>query len=241
MSALLQRWSHLRRELGAGVALLLLVHRLLTRATRGKAGVFAYRLYGQPIGRGHFDSVRDDAALLVTRVTIEHPLVNDFPRPPQVVKGRFSDGATCYCAELRGRFAGYIWISRQCYEEDEVRCTYVLGDARRCVWDFDVFVVPALRMGRTLARLWKHVDAELAAEGIFWSLSRISAFNRGSSGAHARMGAIEVGRVCFVVVGPAQLALLNRPPYVHLSLVASNRISILVPSPGSWPKEGSAT
>jgi hypothetical protein len=74
-----------------------------------------------------------------------------------------------------------------------------------------------LRFGRTLARLWLHVEQALASEGIRWSFSRISLFNSGSLSAHRRLGAVRRGTALFLVLGPAQLALLSVTPFVHAS------------------------
>jgi hypothetical protein len=162
-------------------------------------------------------------------------LVHEFPRPADVLARRFAQGTSCHSAIVNGRFGGFIWISRQCYEEDEVRCSYRLDDPQRCVWDFDVYVPPELRMGRTLARLWQHVDALLAAEGVAWSLSRISAFNRASQQSHARLGAVQVGWAVFLVLGPVQLALATRTPYLHLSLTRASRPTLTVRAPSATP------
>ena len=118
---------------------------------------------------------------------------------------------------MKGSFGGYIWISRGQHAEDEVRCRYILASPERSAWDFDVYVEPRLRLGRTLARLWWHVDQALAGEGVRWCFSRISLFNSGSLAAHQRLGAVRLGTAVFLVLGPAQLAVLSVAPFVHAS------------------------
>jgi hypothetical protein len=50
----------------------------------------------------------------------------------------------------------------------------------KAVWDFDVYVVPAYRLGYTFLKLWDTANAHLRSLGVRWTLSRISAFNAGS-------------------------------------------------------------
>lgn len=200
------------REMGAGTTALYALHRLLPRLSGGRLQLFAYGLYAQPLGQGLLDAVRDDPQTVVTVVDAGTPLAAAFPRPPTVIAERFASGAECHAATLRGEFAGYIWIARGHYDEDEVRCRYELPADGRSVWDFDVHVEPHLRLGRTMARLWKAVDAALAAEGVRWTFSRISLFNRASLQSHARLGARHCGSVVFLQAGPLQAACSTVPP-----------------------------
>ncbi len=101
--------------------------------------------------------------------------------------------------------------------EDEVRCRYVLDEPVHGVWDFDVYVVPKYRLGRTLARLWRAADIELERAGVAWSFSRISAFNAGSRRTHEKLGAVSCGGAVFVVLGGLQVALMSQAPFVHVS------------------------
>jgi hypothetical protein len=210
-----QRIRALVGELGLPVACLYLVHRITVRLSRGHARLVAYALYAQPIGSGRLTAVREDANSVVEAVVASDAICASFPRPANVIRQRFHDQARCYVARVKGSFGGHIWISRDRHVEDEVRCQYVLAVPELSAWDFDVYVEPRLRLGRTLARMWWHVDQSMAAEGVRWSFSRISLFNSGSLGAHQRLGAVRVGTALFLVCGPAQLALLSVAPFVH--------------------------
>ncbi|MCU0927174.1 MAG: hypothetical protein MUF44_14505, partial [Hydrogenophaga sp.] len=88
---------------------------------------------------------------------------------------------------------------------------YEIADPVTCVWDYDVYVEPRLRLGRAMARLWRAVDDDLAARGVRWSFSRINRFNAASMRAHQRLGAVEIGRVMFSVVGSLQLRRVGAP------------------------------
>jgi hypothetical protein len=215
--AIPQRYGALVKQFGVAVSALYVLDRLLRRLSGGFVRVVAYALYAQPIGAATRASVRDDAHTTVSKVAPSDLVIAAFPRPAEVIRRRFAGGSCCYVAQVKDKFAGFIWISRDRYEEDEVRCLYVLSVPDVSAWDFDVYVEPTLRLGRTLARLWKHVDASLAADGIKWSFSRISIFNTASVRAHQRLGAVKVGRASFLLLGPLQLALLSSRPFVHLS------------------------
>jgi len=216
-------------ELGAAASLLYGLDKLLKAASRGRAAVVAYRFYAQPLSNSPLAAVRDAPETSVALVGPESPLVDAFPRPRDVIARRFSEGAVCYAALVRGEFAGHIWISRRRYCEDEVRCVYVLADALREVWDFDVYVEPRFRLGRTLARMWKAVAADLARTGVHWSISRISIFNRHSIATHVRLGACCVGTAVFLRLGRLQFGVFSLRPYIDLSWRASSRPTLHLP------------
>jgi hypothetical protein len=212
-----RRFRSLVDELGFGAACLYLVHRLVVRSSGGRARLVAYALYAQPIGAGRLAAMREDANTLIEDVAASDPICAAFPRPADVIRQRFDEPSRCYVARVKGSFGGYIWISRERHAEDEVRCLYVLAAPNHSVWDFDVYVEPRLRLGRTLARLWWHVDRAMAREGVRWSFSRISLFNPGSLGAHQRLGAVRLGSAVFFVIGPLQLAMFSVAPFIHAS------------------------
>lgn len=218
---LVTRWRSLTLEFGgSGLALLYVLHRVLQKASGGRAAVVPYLLVAQPVGNSALGSVKPDSATVVREARHDDALLPSFPRPTVINEQRFSDGARCHVASVKGDFAGHIWIARQCYREDEVRCTYLLADPERCVWDFDVYIEPRFRLGRTMARLWRGVDDALVAQGVQWSFSRINRFNLGSVRSHQRLGAREVGRISFVVLGPVQIR-LGGGAAVTISLSAS--------------------
>lgn len=231
-------WQGLVREMGAPMAALYTLHRLLGKLSGGRARIVPYAIYAQPLGSAALSSVRDDPATVTMRCLTGDSSTNDFPRPGPVIAARFAAGAECYATLVKGQFAGHIWIARNRYDEDEVRCEYVLSDAKRCVWDFDVYVAPAYRLGRALARMWKAVDANLRIDGVAWSFSRISLFNRGSISTHERLGAVRTGHAIFVVIGSAQLALLSASPFVHASLGDPRRPTILLREPPTNAAQG---
>lgn len=230
------RWRSLRAEHGStSVALLYGLHRVLQRLSGGRAAVVPYLLVAQPVGNAALADVKPDPGTVVRRVGPDDPVTTEFPRPPDVVSARFAAGAECHVAFVKERFAGFIWIMRARYVEDELRCVYEITDPSAGVWDFDVYVEPRLRLGRTMARLWKEVDDKLAAEGIRWSFSRINRFNAASVRSHQRLGARTIGSACFVVLGPLQLAVGRSPRLVSVSLGQGAGPRLRVDSPGPPP------
>lgn len=209
-------FKHTFERLGWFNGILYLGSRALERLTSGRMRIVRYVLVAQPIGGVAGQPLRPDPATELRRVAEDDSAVADFPRPAPVLRRRYRAGARCTAAWVKGTFAGFIWIQRDAYDEDEVRCTYVLEDAARCVWDFDVYVEPRFRVGRTLARLWSHVDRELALEGVRWSISRISAFNPASLAAHGRLGVVTLATATFVQAGRWQLAWLPGRPFIHV-------------------------
>lgn len=199
-------WRALRRQFDRQTALLYAAHRLLGVVTGGRAQIVPYVLYAQPLGSAVLRGLKPDNKTVVRLCQPGDPQVPAFPRPPAVLAARWRAGAKCFAAAVKGDFGGHIWISENVHDEDEVRCRFQLPPTG--VWDFDVFVVPQLRHGRTMARLWAAVDAQLHSEGRQWSYSRISRFNNASLQAHERLGAREVARATFLKLGVLQLAWL---------------------------------
>lgn len=210
---------------------LYLCSRLMERLSGGRVRLVKYHIVAQPVGAGAFSGVRPDAATLISQVGPDSPLLAMFPRPQAIIRQRFAYGAECLVAEVKGSFAGYLWLARAAYDEDEVRCRFDLADPARSVWDFDVYVEPRYRLGRTMARLWQAADERLAAQGVVWTFSRISAFNAESLSAHGRLGIVKCHSLIFVVLGRLQLSLLPQWPFLHMSIsdLSPPRIRLALP------------
>ncbi|MDH4393731.1 MAG: hypothetical protein QE285_20195 [Aquabacterium sp.] len=199
-------WHALRRQFDRQTALLYAAHRLLGVMSGGRVQIVPYALFAQPLASPALHGLKPDEKTVVRLCLADDPLVRAFPRPGAVLADRWRAGALCFSATVKDDFAGHIWISENFHDEDEVRCRFHLpADG---VWDFDVFVVPRMRLGRTMARLWAGVGAHLCSKGHRWSYSRISRFNNASLQAHERLGAREVARATFIKLGALQLAWL---------------------------------
>ena len=218
-------------ELGRREAALYILARLLDSASRGRIRLVRYQFVAQPVPASPQSTSRPSTTSRIRSIDADDPIVPAFPRPPAVIAQRFADGANCFVAESRERFAGFIWLKRDAYEEDEIRCRYEFVPPGRCAWDYDVYVEPEFRIGRTFSRLWETANAHLAADGVRWSLSRISAFNPGSLAAHRRLGIRPLCAATFLVAGPIQLSFLPQPPYLHLGTGPQSRPVLRLSAP----------
>ena len=203
-------------RLGPTNGLLYLVACALATASRGRCGLFKYHFVAQPVPRERLVGLPRTSSVRFRTVSSDDAVVSRFPRPPGVIAARFADGATCLVAEKDGELAAFIWLKLESYDEDEVRCRYVL--APDVAWDFDAWIAPRFRMGRMFVQLWDAANDLLRTHGRRWSASRISAFNPVSLASHARFGTVRLMSAVFVVLGPFQLSLLSRPPYLHCSV-----------------------
>ena len=152
-----------------------------------------------------------------------------YPRAERVLEQRYANGALSLAA-FKGRnrgnndggeLTGFLWLTFDAYQEDEVRARYILVSADSS-WDFDVWVAPQERFGPSFGRLWDEANRLLRARAVRWSCSRISAFNGASLRAHARFGTVRLGTATFLCCGRWQWMFATLAPYVHLSHRASS-------------------
>jgi GNAT superfamily N-acetyltransferase len=203
------------RRLGVPGGLLWVTARTLHAVTFARWRLHRYWFVAQPVADGAL-AAASPRAIVVRAIAPDDPLVGRFPRPQEVIAARFRMGAICLVAERQSEFVGFLWLKERSYPEDEVRCLYMLDPPGAAAWDFDVYVEPTHRGGRTFARLWEGANAWLREHGYRWTLSRISAFNPESIAAHRRLGIRRVGAATFLTAGRTQIAFLDRAPFVHV-------------------------
>jgi hypothetical protein len=202
------------RRFGPVNGSLWLVGRALSVLTHDRCRIQRYYFVAQPVPRARRASTNGTITLRWVHAT--DPIVEQFPRPPEIIAGRFAMGSHCLVAERRGEFVGFLWLKERNYPEDDVRCRYVLEPSDEAAFDFDVYVEPPHRVGRTFARLWDEANAWLAEHGYGWSISRISAFKPESLAAHRRLGTQRIGSAIFLCIGTLQISLLHRAPFVQV-------------------------
>jgi hypothetical protein len=176
-----------------------------------------YYFIAQPVPTERLLSGRRGAGIEVREVPQSDPLVKTFPRPAWVIPYRYGQGAVCLAAFRDGKCAGFLWMLLGPYREDEVRCRYVPLPPGSAAWDFDLYVYPEHRNSLVFMRLWDEANRYLAARGVRWSLSRISAFNPGSLSAHARLGARRIGSAVFLSIGRLQICAASVPTRFSIS------------------------
>ena len=232
LHSLRQTWA----QLGPLDSVLYWLDRGLRLISRGHVRLNRYYLVAQPVPELPLVPLRNSARTRIRLIAPDDPVIAQFPRPPQVITQRLATTPDCFVAESDGRFIGFLWLAYGHYDEDEVRCRFELTDPAHCVWDYDVYVEPAHRLGRVFYRLWDAANRHLAAQGIRWSLSRISAFNPGSLASHAGFGARILFPATFITLGRLQIMLSCRPPYVHAGLGAGTCATLrLVPPEADEP------
>ncbi|KAB8049893.1 hypothetical protein GCN74_27335 [Janthinobacterium sp. FT14W] len=215
----LQRLAASLRQLGWRDSAWLAVARLLARVPGGRCALHRYQFVAQAVAPGSLCRGRGQS-IQVTPCLAEADLPAGPMRRPGVLRERYRQGAQCLVAhggqQPDAAMAGWIWLLRHGCQEDEVRARYALASSQSS-WDLDVWVHPAQRGGLVFARLWEEANAVLYAQGVRWSCSRISRFNRASLGAHARLGTHALGTATFVRCGRWQWMAASLPPYLHLS------------------------
>ena len=193
------------RDFGVGGGFAYLVNHLL-RTVSSSAGLFSYELVEQPVqGQTLLPSVHAQHVRFV-KLEPGAEQLNQVPRPAAVIANRFGQGAECLAVYMKERYVGYAWFAFDRYEEDEVRCSYLLDRPAQTAFDFDVYVFPAYRLGRAFAAVWHASNQYLAAQGVTRTCSRIATSNTASRRAHAQLGARVVGRALFLCLGSWQLS-----------------------------------
>lgn len=206
------------RSLGWTDTLWFIVDSLLRRASFGSVKVIKYYFVAQPVSGVAANPARPLGGTRLYVATGADQIIGQARRPPQTLQSRFDQRSRCVVAERDSQLAGFIWLCPDSYREDEVRCVYRWAPAQDAVWDYDVFIAPPFRMGRLFSRLWERAHALLAAENVRRTLSRIDAFNAGSLAVHRKLGARDVARGWFMLIGPAQITISSVAPYWHVSL-----------------------
>lgn len=207
---MLQQWGWLNTSL-------FMLNRILAVISGGRLRLYRYHLIAQPVAKAAFLPPGRGKKIEIRLVQEHDEIIKEFPRPVKAIQARFRQGAQCLVALKEGQFVGFLWLLIGNYEEDEVRARFIPLPEGQAAWDFDVYVAPDFRLGLTFLRLWDQANRILCDNGILWSCSRISAFNTGSLGAHARLGTLSLGSAIFFCAGQSQITLASVSPYFHLS------------------------
>ena len=205
-------------QLGLIEGLIYFLSRAVSLLTFGRCRIIRYHFVAQPVPPQTGLGIRPSPNSFVGFIKASDSLVASFPRPTSVIENRFKNGNICLVAKSGEKFAGFIWLAKGQYEEDEVRCCYQLLHPGQSVWDFDVYVEPEFRYGRTLARLWDSANSFLAEDGVLWSFSRISASNSESLRAHSRLDIQRLFTATFFCLGKFQMTIVGVNPFIHISL-----------------------
>lgn len=212
-------------SLGMADGLLDILARSLDKVTGGRCRLFKYYFVAQPVPAQRAAALAKASKTRFFRPSSGDGIIRQASRPPEIIARRFADGAVCLAAEQSGKLVGFVWIKRESYCEDEVRCRYLLDPAGELAWDFDAWIAPEFRMSRAFAQLWEAANQFLRDQGCRWTVSRMSAFNAASLASHRRLGIVHLHTGVFLTAGPVQFAMFSCVPYLHIAV-----------RPGSCPR-----
>jgi hypothetical protein len=185
-----------------------------------------YELMVQPIPDRPLLHGRSSSAVEIREIKRGDPELALMPARPEIKESRFAQNAICLGAYRRGELIGYLWFCLGTYEEDEVRCTYVLPPGRDAAFDFDLYIYPEHRMGRAFVQIWDEAGKFLRSRGVRYTYSRLTRFNAVSRRAHQHLGAARVGRMIVLQAGRLELTAATVFPYLHLSAAPSTRLRL---------------
>lgn len=224
----LKKLGKLWEDLGPISAPLYLLHLALSTPSGGRAKIERFILVAQPVHDTPLLPAGKAARSTAKQLEPGDPLLDQCPRPAEVIAQRYAQGAICLAVSKAGVLQAFIWLIQKHYDEDVARVRFVLPPRGIAAWDFDVYVAPAYRLGYTFLKLWDVANAHLRGLGAHWSLSRISAFNAGSLASHSRLGARPFGSATFLIIGPLQIMFSSLRPGFHVSF-GKSRPDLLMP------------
>lgn len=224
----LNKLKKLWKDLGPINASLYLVHLALSVPTGGRAKVERFIFVAQPIHDTPLLPPGKAASSTAKQVSPGDPLLTQCPRPAEIIADRYAQGAICLAIVKNDILQAFLWLIQEHYDEDVARVRFVLPPSGKAVWDFDVYVAPAYRLGYTFLKLWDTANTHLREFGVRWSLSRISAFNAGSLSSHSKLGARQIGSATFLIAGPLQIMTSSLSPKLHISF-GKSRPKLLMP------------
>lgn len=222
-------------EFGPGAGSIYIADRLL-RALLPRSGIYFYEFMSQPVPAAPLLPVGLARKLKEEVIGQEHPDVRRMPAREDIKAQRFAQGAWCVGTYKNDELLGYVWFCAPRYEEDEVRCTYVLADDGAGVFDFDLYVMPERRMGLAFSAVWHVAFQHLQQRGVRYSYSRMTRFNLPSRRAHLRLGSLRVGQALFLQLGPVEFMVSSLAPFVALTWSGSQRVGLRLRPPCTSPE-----
>lgn len=196
----------------------------------GRVRFTALWFYAQPVERIPTIEPRSGDRMQIRVIEYGDVPEAAFGRPPGAIAERFEQGSICIAALKNAELAGFMWLQFDELRERLVRCNFVPTPHGKACWDFDFFVSPQYRLGRTFGRLWSHAKMYLDARGIETTLSWIAFDNSASRRAHESMGARTVGWAVVLTAWKIQLTFTSVRPHVSLGLADTHRTRLIIQS-----------
>ena len=222
---MLQKIRGVFRQFGFAVGLLYGLDRFLQRLS-SNLRLYAYEFMVQPIHTKPLVPARFTRNFEIREIKHDDPEVDLMPVRPDIKRSRFDQNAVCLGAFQNGQFIAYMWFCFRAYDEDEVRCTYLLTPESQAVFDFDLYIFPQHRLSLAFIGIWNGANQYLSERGIKYTFSRLTRFNVGSRRAHEHLGWKRVGRAIFLQAWSLEVMMATIFPYLHLSLGKANRVRL---------------
>jgi hypothetical protein len=211
------------KEFGFAAGLLYIGSRLLGLCS-DHTRLFVYEMMVQPLPAKPIVPERALRAFDWRWIKPGDPELAAMPVPADVISARYAQGAICLGTFMQERFVGYIWFCSGGYDEDEVRCRYVILPEAESVFDFDLYIFPEYRLGRAFVAIWQQAIAQLRERGITQSFSRITRFNLASRRSHSHLGWKRAATAVFLKLWRLEFMVASAAPYVSMSLSARPRL-----------------
>lgn len=218
------------REFGIGAGLIYLVARTL-HVTGSRFQVFLYELMAQPIPDRPMLPASLGRSIEVRELPRGDPAYDAMPLTSDVLEWRFRQPSVCLAAFQGGRMVAYMWLCFEAYDEDEVRCRFLMSPVDQSVWDFDFYVFPEHRTGLAFVALWDGANRYLRERGVKTSFSRVSRYNTASRTSHMHLKWVRIGRALFLRATRFQLMLATRRPFLHVTLSGGTSPQLTVEAP----------
>ncbi|MBK8689395.1 MAG: N-acetyltransferase [Betaproteobacteria bacterium] len=215
------------REFGAVAGFLYSIDRVLS-AVSPRMRLHVYELMVQPITDKPLLPRQFKQSLEMRQILPGDAELGAMPVRPEVMAARIEQNATCLGAFKNGKMIGYMWFCDRSYDEDEVRCTYLLGHPDESVFDFDFYLYPEYRMGLGFVGIWNGANEFLTRRGVRYTFSRLTRFNLASRRAHRHLGWKLVGRAIFLQLWQLEVMFATIRPYVDVSLAKESRVRLVL-------------
>ena len=212
-------------EFGPVAGPLYILDRILSSVSP-RLRLYVYELMVQPIPTELVLPRRLNEHLEIRELKAGEPELALMPVRAEVLRARLAQNSTCLGAFRAGALIGYMWFCDGRYDEDEVRCTYLLDPVRESVFDFDFYLFPEHRMGLGFIGLWNGAIEHLNRRGKRYTFSRLTRFNAASRRAHRRLGGKIIARALFLQMWRVEVMLATVFPYLHVSATKAGRVRL---------------
>ncbi len=235
LSHVLARLTSPFTEFGWFAGLLYGIDRILQRLSPNLR-LYFYELLVQPIPDVPLLTGNLAKAFEMRELRRGDPEIAQMPARPGIKESRFEQGAVCLGTFKRNELVGHIWFCFETYEEDEVRCTFVLPNDNQSVFDFDLYVFPKYRMGLGFLSVWNGACEFLRKQGVKVSFSRLTRVNIASRTAHQKLGTRIVGRVIVLRLFSWELFASTIAPFLYLSTGPDKRVRLKLKTQAPQPR-----